>query len=241
MRRDIVDVLDTVDEQCGPSRLLDQHRGRQYRALGDEAAAARYTQRFDAAASLAPWEHVARARLLILESRTPAAHAASLAGHGSAASFAERATFAYLSGESFRLAQAAWHCDQALAVEPDMFWAHFYRGVSAYRQSAFSDAAASFQVCIALQPRHAPSFHNRALAAARLDNAEQALADYAKALELDPSLGMAALHRAQLHLHLRNFAAAQADLLLAQERGADPEMVRTHLARLEKMRAAPQQ
>lgn len=240
MRREIVDVLDTVDEQCGPSRLLDQHRGRQYRALGDEAAAARYTQRFDAAASLAPWEHVAIARLLLLEARAPAAHAASWAGQGAATNFGERASSACLLGESFRLAQAAWHCDQALAVEPDMFWAHFYRGVSAYRQGAFTDAAASFQVCIALQPRHAPSVHNRALAAARLDNVEQALADYAKALELDPSLGMAALHRAQLHLHLRNFAAAQSDLLLAQERGADPEMVRTHLAMLEKLRSAPQ-
>ena len=49
----------------------------------------------------------------------------------------------------------------ALDRRPRDFWPNFYAGHCAYRLGRYSDAFASFSVCIALDPRSAPSYFNR--------------------------------------------------------------------------------
>jgi tetratricopeptide (TPR) repeat protein len=130
----------------------------------------------------------------------------------------------------------AWHLEQAVAQEPDHYWAHFYQGIAAYRAQRFNDAAIAFRVAVALRPRHPGGYHNRALAAAGAGDLNQALADYTKALELDPSFYAAAWNRGLVHVKLRDYEAALADLRIAQARGADPQAIQADINRVTQMR-----
>lgn len=64
----------------------------------------------------------------------------------------------------------------------------FDQGVSYYDQGKYSQAVAEFDHAIALKSSDAPSYFNRALANANLQNYEQAIVDGNRAIELDPNM-----------------------------------------------------
>lgn len=224
VRRTLLGILNEAEERCGASALLDALRTRRQRALGEEATTADPPR----ALKLAAWEHVAFARQQLQqpdEARSAAAMAASLA----LVTPTERVV---LGARPSAAALIGWHLEQALAQEPDHYWAHFYQGIAAYRERRFNDAAIAFRVVVALRPRHPGGYHNRALAAAGAGDLKQALADYAKALELDPGFHAALWNRALVHVEMRNYDAALADLRLAQARGADAPAIQADIARV---------
>jgi serine/threonine protein kinase/tetratricopeptide (TPR) repeat protein len=140
------------------------------------------------------------------------------------------------------LDRAAEELARAVDLRPGDFWAHFYRGVCAYRRGRHSDAASSFSVAVALAPEFAEVYHNRALAHAAAGDLVAALRDYDRALALSPALASAELNRGVLHYQQRRYREALADLEQALRHGADPiatqcNLALVHLARGERAAA----
>jgi tetratricopeptide (TPR) repeat protein len=141
-----------------------------------------------------------------------------------------------------RLSDAAVHFEQAVNLEPQSFWPNFYLAICNYRNEDFDQALNGFSACVALAPRRAECYYNRALAHAAVGNLERAIQDDRRALELDATLATAALHRATLYCRLRQYDQAEGDLRLARSAGADPASVNyteavLHLARGDKSAA----
>jgi tetratricopeptide (TPR) repeat protein len=125
---------------------------------------------------------------------------------------------------------AAAELDRAVDLRPDDFWANFYSGVCAYRGRRFPDAVRAFSVAVALAPKSAECYYNRALAEAGDGSASRALHDYDRALQLDPALAVARLNRGILHFQQKRPAEALADLRQAARDGADPVLAHYNLA-----------
>jgi serine/threonine protein kinase/Flp pilus assembly protein TadD len=123
------------------------------------------------------------------------------------------------------LGQAARHLDEAMRLQPDGLWPHFYAGQCAYRRERYDEAAAFFSVCVGAAPHLAAAYFNRGLAYTGLGKPERARDDYTRALALDPGMGVAALNRAILHLEAGRHDEAEADLRRALPGGADPAAV----------------
>lgn len=131
------------------------------------------------------------------------------------------------AGELERAAEAL---ERAADQQPHLFWAHFYRGVCAYRRGQLADAVHAFDVTIALEPTAEEAYYNRALAHVACGNNAKALRDYDRALALAPALGVAWLNRGVLHYQEKRFTQAQADLEQALRSGADPAAAHYNLA-----------
>ena len=129
--------------------------------------------------------------------------------------------------------RAAAEEKQAVRLEPHGLWPNFYRGLCAYREGHYAEAALAYSVCIGAAPDAAGCFYNRALAFTALGQQAQALADYDRALQLDPKLAAAALNRGMLHYRGKRYALAAADLRHAAVLGADPALVHYDLALVE--------
>jgi serine/threonine protein kinase len=112
--------------------------------------------------------------------------------------------------------------EQAIDLEPDAFWPNFYETLCAYRQEQFEQALNSAQICIALAPKRAACYYNRALCQQALQHAKLAIADYTRALVLDPTLGRANLQRGILLAAAGQANDALADFATAAEQGVDP-------------------
>jgi Flp pilus assembly protein TadD/type II secretory pathway pseudopilin PulG len=226
-RQAVAAVLNETEKRCGASALLDALRRQRIErsSIVEEAPSPK----------LAAWEHVALARRLLLQPEDGRS-AASLVGRLALRGPAECCVAAAAGSALAPARLTAWHLEQAVAQEPDHYWAHFYQGIAAYRAQRFNDAAIAFRVAVALRPRHPGGYHNRALAAAGAGDLNQALADYTKALELDPSFYAAAWNRGLVHVKLRDYEAALADLRIAQARGADPQAIQADINRVTQMR-----
>jgi len=230
-RQAVAAVLNETEKRCGASALLDALRNQRHIERGSDPSKAEEAP----SPKLAAWEHVALARRLLLHPEDGRS-AASLVGRLALRSPAECCVAAAAGSALAPARLTTWHLEQAVAQEPDHYWAHFYQGIAAYRAQRFADAAIAFRVAVALRPRHPGGYHNRALAAAGAGDLNQALADYTKALELDPGFYAAAWNRGLIHVKLRDFEAALADLRLAQARGADPQAIQADINRVTQMR-----
>jgi serine/threonine protein kinase/Flp pilus assembly protein TadD len=132
--------------------------------------------------------------------------------------------------KSAHLSQALTELDRALFLNPQEFWASFYRGQCCYRLQRYQEAVDAFSTCLALTPTSAPCFYNRALAETALGKTERAMLDYDRALQLDETLAVATLNRGILHYNEKRYPAAQVDLQRASEMGADGGAVHYNLA-----------
>lgn len=135
----------------------------------------------------------------------------------------------YLQGRSLlqdgETRRAADWFGRALAARPDWFWPNFYRGVCDYRTGRLAGAVSAFGTCIALDPRSAPSYANRALALTALGRFEEALKDCGRALAIEPGSATASLCRVLILAHLGRHSEALEGLKDARARGADPSRV----------------
>jgi eukaryotic-like serine/threonine-protein kinase len=125
----------------------------------------------------------------------------------------------YLRAAKFR--EAGVEFQRVLDERPNDFWPNFYQGICAYRLGQFHDSLAAFRTCIALAPRAAECYYNRALAAAAMGRVDQAVLDYGRALELDPALWSASVNRGILAYKNGRNADAIADFSQALRSAPD--------------------
>jgi serine/threonine protein kinase/Flp pilus assembly protein TadD len=118
------------------------------------------------------------------------------------------------AAEQFRL---------SLDQRPDEFWPNFYLGRCEYHSRRFDEAVAAFGICIALEPKRAECYFNRAMAAEALGRSGDALRDYDKALNWNADLTSALLNRGILHYNMSRYADAITDLRHASETTTDPK------------------
>jgi tetratricopeptide (TPR) repeat protein len=133
---------------------------------------------------------------------------------------------------SNQLQSAREQLDRAVMLQPDGIWPNFYKGICSYRLKEYQDASLAFTACIALAPKVAGCFYNRALAYAAQGRSREALRDFDRAIELDNGLAVASLNRGLVHLREKNLLQAEADFVQALENGADPGHVHFDLALL---------
>jgi serine/threonine protein kinase/Tfp pilus assembly protein PilF len=132
--------------------------------------------------------------------------------------------------ESGDLVRAAEELERATDLRPQDFWAHFYRGVCAFRRRQYDEAVHSFDVAVALAPGSAECYYNRGLAYAAGGKNDRALADYGRALALAPRLAAAELNRGVVHYQEGRYDRALADLEAALRDGAEPTTAHYNLA-----------
>ena len=119
---------------------------------------------------------------------------------------------------------------RAVDLEPDAFWPNVYLARCAYRLEEFDLALNASMACVALSPKSAECFFNRALCHHALGHREQSFHDFSRALQIDPTLGIVALHRGMLLAEMGRYADATRDLEAALVKGADPTLVYYQMA-----------
>jgi serine/threonine protein kinase/Flp pilus assembly protein TadD len=113
-------------------------------------------------------------------------------------------------------ARAAVEFRRSVELQPGEFWPHFYEAVCAYRLQRYQDARAALDICIALAPRAAECYYDRAKVHEVLQQFEPAWRDYTRALELNPRFTDAALNRGTLAYRNGCYQEAVTDLEYAQ-------------------------
>lgn len=89
-----------------------------------------------------------------------------------------------LTGQQ-RLDEALASFDQAIAIEPHLFEAHYYRGTVLYKLGRLEESVVSYDGALALKP-DAEAFRNRGVALYELRRLDEAVASYDRALALKP-------------------------------------------------------
>ena len=112
---------------------------------------------------------------------------------------------------------------RSVELHPGEFWPNFFLGVCCYRLGRPEDAATSLSICVALSPRTAECYYNRAMAFEAVDKGERAWADYTRALDLRPSFTDAVLNRGILEYRRGRHAEAIRDLESALSTSPRPE------------------
>ncbi len=105
---------------------------------------------------------------------------------------------------------------RAVDMKPDEFWPYFSLATCALELGRYQEAVSALTVCVALFPRTAECYYNRAVAYEALDQQDRAAADYSRALELNPALTDAAVNRGVLALLAGRPAEAASDFRIAQ-------------------------
>jgi tetratricopeptide (TPR) repeat protein len=91
------------------------------------------------------------------------------------------------------------------------------RGVTFYRKGLYSAAFNEFSEGIAISPKNAALYVNRAVVSLTQDNDLAALRDLCNAIRIDPSFGAAYAHRAVVFGRLGQATLAANDLLKAKQ------------------------
>jgi eukaryotic-like serine/threonine-protein kinase len=121
-----------------------------------------------------------------------------------------------------RFPEAALEFERVVDDRPQDFWSNFYLGLCNYRLGRLRDALAAFGVCVALAPKSAECYYNRARVAEAMGRIDQATRDYSRAIDLDPELTAALLNRGIIAYKNGRHAAALVDLRRALDSANDP-------------------
>jgi tetratricopeptide (TPR) repeat protein len=134
------------------------------------------------------------------------------------------------------------HLDRALAVNPNVAFAHFNRGIVLQTLQRFAEAMASYDRAIALKPDYAEAFCNRGNVLSAVKRLEEALASYDQALVLKPDFARALVNRGVVLDELGRHGLAQGSL--EQAIALEPDFAEAHynlgnvLRRQDKLNAA---
>lgn len=168
----------------------------------------------------------AQARRLRFRLRTPEADRAL-----------ERAGALAVSGEAVELVEATALFARALALEPDLWEAHFGNGLIARQQGDHEAAIRAFRQALALWPGQADACHELGVMLLMTDRANEALGHLEAAAALRPhdpaylaDVGFALLRTGDL-------AGARDRLLRAQVQDAADPITRTYLRELARVEA----
>jgi eukaryotic-like serine/threonine-protein kinase len=115
--------------------------------------------------------------------------------------------------------------DQALALNPRLYWAWVQRGICRKERAEYTLAAGDFGACIGLWPELAWGYFNRGTVLQDAGRWVEAIADYTAALERDPAFALASLNRALCRLELGEDREALADFDQAIAGGRDESFV----------------
>ena len=129
--------------------------------------------------------------------------------------------------------EAAEEFERAAELEPGLLWPYFHLTLCAFRLDDFERALRAAHLCVALAPRSAPCFYNRALCQQMLGQSDKSLRDLDRAIQLDPGLSVAWLRRGTIQRESHDFAAAMAEFRSALEHGALPAEVHYQMALVE--------
>jgi len=107
-------------------------------------------------------------------------------------------------------------------LDPQSFWANYYKGACHLRLEHPVEALVAFSACVALDPQSAWCLSNRGMAFAQLGRFDAALADFDRALALAPDLSAGLVGRASARHKAGRHAEALADLRQAAALGVPP-------------------
>jgi tetratricopeptide (TPR) repeat protein len=128
-----------------------------------------------------------------------------------------------------RYADAIYHCDRALEINPNLTDALYNRGCAYYKIGQPQKAIDSLLQAISLYPGHADTHNNIGLAYADLGQYDQAIAHFTRSIQLQPTSG-------DFHANLGNTLAKNGnppEALSAYEKGLTvaPDHTGCHLNR----------
>ena len=111
--------------------------------------------------------------------------------------------------------------NEALAFDPDYFYAYINRGIAWHDMGRNDNALADYNQGIKLSPDSAASYNNRGIVWCEKKEYAKALADYDLAIKLDPRCVSAYSNRGIVWHETKQYAKALADYDLAMKLGPD--------------------
>jgi tetratricopeptide (TPR) repeat protein len=150
----------------------------------------------------------------------------------------ERAGQAALAGEAATLDAASATFDRAIAIEPDLWEAHFGRGIVARQRGEALAAQSSFRRVLELQPDQPDALHELGVALLMGNNTRDALAALDRAAALRPDDPAYVADAGFAHLRAGDLASARARLERAKRLDASDPITKSYFGELERAEAA---
>ena len=150
----------------------------------------------------------------------------------------ERAGQAALTGEASTLDTASATFDRAIAIDPDLWEAHFGRGIVARQRGDALAAQSSFGRVLELQPAQPDALHELGVALLMGNNMRDALSALDQAAALRPDDPAYVADAGFAHLRAGDLASARARLERATRLDANDPITRSYLGELERVEAA---
>jgi len=144
----------------------------------------------------------------------------------------ERAGQAALSGEAAALDDAARVFERALAVEPDLWEAHFGLGIVARQRADAAAAQAEFATVLELWPDQPDALHELGVALLMRDDTNAALRALDRAASLRPDDPAYVADAGFAHLRAGNLASARRHLERASGLDANDPITRSYIGEL---------
>ena len=143
-----------------------------------------------------------------------------------------------VEGDATRFAEAQSIFDSALAVEPDLWEAHFGLGLLARHRGDAPAALASFARVLELWPEHPDALHELGVALLMADDVDQAVGALERAAALRPAEPAYLADAGFAQMRAGDLAAARERLEHARTLDADDPITRAYLSELDRVQAA---
>jgi tetratricopeptide (TPR) repeat protein len=151
----------------------------------------------------------------------------------------ERAGRAAVGGPDDSLATANGELDRVLVAEPDLWEAHFAKGLIARRGGDAVAAEGAFRRVLALWPDQPDALHELGVALLMAERADEATGLLDTASKLRPGDAAYLADAGFAQLKAGNMRAARERLVLANEIDADDPITRAYIQELERIESAP--
>ena len=109
-----------------------------------------------------------------------------------------------LAGTPPQVGQAIRELQQALAIDPRFYRAHFKLGICYYHEGHYELEINEYKKCLAINPGYVPAWLNLGHAHLAKDELEQARDAYQQVLDREPSHAVALYNKALVELDLNN-------------------------------------
>lgn len=140
-----------------------------------------------------------------------------------------------VEGDATRFAEARAAFEAALAVEPDLWEAHFGLGLLARHLGDAEAALASFARVLELWPEHPDALHELGVALLMADDVEQAVGALERAAALRPAEAAYLADAGFAQMRAGDLAAARERLEYARTLDADDPITRAYLEELDRV------
>jgi tetratricopeptide (TPR) repeat protein len=142
-----------------------------------------------------------------------------------------------VEGDAARFADAKAAFEAALAVEPDLWEAHFGLGLLARHVGDAEGSLASFARVLELWPEHPDALHELGVALLMANDVEQAVGALERAAALRPAEAAYLADAGFAQMRAGDLAAARERLEYARTLDADDPITRAYLEELERLQA----